>query len=435
MKNKIMVIDDEVSIRSSLSDILMDEGYDVILASDGHEALERLSLDIPDLILLDIWMPGMDGTEVLKEIKKRWPDIKVIVISGHGNIETAVKATKLGASDYIEKPLSLEGILLAVRKVLAEDDIDIRDREEGGRPRETILARKVDIVKRDFKGRYLPQRTIKKSIVIGGQGLHSGMKTGLILSPLPPNSGIVFAELSSEGRVPASLDYVHSTDYATTIKSGHVSIMTIEHLMAVLHAYKITNLLIKTGCEVPILDGSARRFCQMIEDTGIEEQDEVIEELTIDDSYTVGEVDKGMYISIMPSSKLVIKYSMNCPPPIGRQEAEFSLDNIEVFKQEIAPARTYGSIKDYGKLEAMGLVKGGRLSNVILLDDEKVINTSLRFTNEFARHKILDILGDLYLLGRPVRGEVNARMTGHTENIALLRKIAASLDLNPRPLY
>lgn len=423
MKNRIMVVDDEASIRSSLSDILMDEGYDVIPVSDGHEALQRLSLNTPDLILLDIWMPGMDGTEVLKEIKNRWPDIKVIVISGHGNIETAVKATKLGACDYIEKPLSLEGVLLAVRRVLAGDDIG--NEKEMVETRGGLLARKGDIVKKDFKGVHLQQKTIKKSIVIGGQGLHSGMKTGLILSPLPPNSGIIFTELSSEERVPACLDYVHSTDYATTIKSGHVSIMTIEHLMAVLHVYKITNLLIKTGSEVPILDGSARRFCQMIEDAGIEEQDEVIEELTIEDSYTVGDADRGMYISIMPSSKLVIQYSMAHPPPIGMQEARFVLDNIEVFKHEIAPARTYGSIKDYGKLEAMGLAKGGRLSNVILVDDEKVINTSLRFTNEFARHKILDILGDLYLLGRPVKGKIQARMTGHTENIALLRKIAA----------
>lgn len=424
MKNRIMVVDDEASIRRSLSDILMDEGYDVIVASDGNEALQRLSLTIPDLILLDIWMPGMDGTEVLKEIRTRWPDIKVIVISGHGNIETAVKATKLGACDYIEKPLSLEGVLLTVRRVLTKD-IGIEDEKEVVEARDDLLTRKGDIVKKDFKGIFLPQKTIKKSIVIGGQGLHSGMKAGLILSPLPPNSGIIFTELSSEERVPARLDSVHSTDYATTIKSGHISIMTIEHLMAVLHVYKITNILIKTGCEVPILDGSARRFCQIIEDAGIEEQNEVIEELTIDGTYTIGNMNGGGYISIMPSPKLVIQYSMDSPPPLGIQEARFVLDSTEVFKQEIAPARTYGSVKDYGKLEAMGLAKGGRLSNVILVDDEKVINTSLRFPNEFARHKILDILGDLYLLGRPVKGEIHARMTGHTENIQLLRKIAA----------
>jgi UDP-3-O-acyl N-acetylglucosamine deacetylase len=425
MKNRIMVVDDEASIRQSLSDILMDEGFDVILASDGHEALRRLDAVIPDLILLDIWMPDMDGTEVLKEIKNRWPDIKVIVISGHGTVETAVKATKLGASDYIEKPLSLEGVLLAVRRALAEGDVHIKAEKEKIESIDDFPAKKNTATEKDFKDVYIPQKTIRKSIVIGGQGLHSGMKTGLILSPLPPNSGIIFAELSSEEKVPARLDYIHSTDYATTIKSGHISIMTIEHLMAVLHVYNITNLLVKTGCEVPILDGSARGFCQIIEDAGIEEQDGLIRELTIDDTYTVGNTNGSGYISIIPSLKLVIQYSMDSPPPLGFQEARFVLEGTEVFKKEIAPARTYGSVKDYGKLEAMGLAKGGRLSNVILVDEEKVINTSLRFPNEFARHKILDILGDFYLLGRPVRGEIHARMTGHTENIALLKKVAA----------
>lgn len=425
MKNRIMVIDDEASIRQSLSDILMDEGFNVILASDGHEALRRLHNAIPDLILLDIWMPDMDGTEVLKEIKNRWPDIKVIVISGHGTVETAVKVTKLGASDYIEKPLSLEGVLLAVRRALAEGDVHIKAEKEKIESIDDFPAKKNTATEKDFKGVYIPQKTIRKSIVIGGQGLHSGMKTGLILSPLPPNSGIIFAELSSEEKVPARLDYIHSTDYATTIKSGHISIMTIEHLMAVLHVYNITNLLVKTGCEVPILDGSARGFCQIIEDAGIEEQNGFIKELTIDDTYTVGNTNSSGYISIIPSSKLIIQYSMDSPPPLGFQEARFVLEGTEVFKKEIAPARTYGSVKDYGKLEAMGLAKGGRLSNVILVDEEKVINTSLRFPNEFARHKILDILGDLYLLGRPVRGEIHARMTGHTENIALLKKVAA----------
>jgi UDP-3-O-acyl-N-acetylglucosamine deacetylase len=120
---------------------------------------------------------------------------------------------------------------------------------------------------------------------------------------------------------------------------------------------------------------------------------------------------------------------MNYPLPIGKQEAKFVLNDPEVFKKEIAPARTYGSVKDYGKLEEMGLAKGGRLSNVVLVDEEKVINTSLRFTNEFARHKILDITGDLYLLGRPIRGKVFANMTGHTENILLLRKIAECMKI------
>ena len=424
---KIMVVDDEDSIRQSLSDVLKDEGFKVISARDGQEALKLLDSTQPDLVLLDIWMPGMDGTEVLKRIKTARPGLQVIMISGHGNIEAAVKAIKLGAYDYIEKPLSLEGILLTVKRALKEGG---RESSEFGVPgaRRAGAELKSQIPNHKFeakKGRAdRLQRTIKKSIVIGGQGLHSGGKTGIILSPLPPNSGVIFTGLSSEEMVPAHLDYVYSTDYATTLKRGHVSIMTIEHLMAVLHIYRISNLLIKIGSEVPIMDGSAADFCQMIEDGGIEDQDETMDDIIIDNVYSVGNPENGRYISIEPAHELTIHYVMDYPPPIGKQEASFVLDSPEVFRKEVAPARTYGSVKDYGKLEEMGLARGGRLSNVVLIDEEKVINTSLRFANEFARHKILDITGDLYLLGRPVKGKVFARMTGHTENILLLKKIA-----------
>ena len=424
---KIMVVDDEDSIRQSLSDVLKDEGFKVISARDGQEALKLLDSTQPDLILLDIWMPGMDGTEVLKRIKTARPGLQVIMISGHGNIEAAVKAIKLGAYDYIEKPLSLEGILLTVKRALKEGG---KESSEFGVPgaRRAGEELKSQIPNHKFeakKGRAdRLQRTIKKSIVIGGQGLHSGGKTGIILSPLPANSGIIFTGLSSEEMVPAHLDYVYSTDYATTLKRGHVSIMTIEHLMAVLHIYRISNLLIKIGSEVPIMDGSAADFCQMIEDGGIEDQDETMDDIIIDNVYSVGNPENGRYISIEPAHELTIHYVMDYPPPIGKQEASFVLDSPEVFRKEVAPARTYGSVKDYGKLEEMGLARGGRLSNVVLIDEEKVINTSLRFANEFARHKILYITGDLYLLGRPVKGKVFARMTGHTENILLLKKIA-----------
>ena len=423
---KIMVVDDEDSIRQSLSDVLKDEGFKVISARDGQEALKLLDSTQPDLVLLDIWMPGMDGTEVLKRIKTARPGLQVIMISGHGNIEAAVKAIKLGAYDYIEKPLSLEGILLTVKRALGEkrEGEKIRGWEDEKSQLLNFSTSPSSVLTKNMGNIRNKQRTIKKSIVIGGQGLHSGGKTGIILSPLPPNSGVIFTGLSSEEMVPAHLDYVYSTDYATTLKRGHVSIMTIEHLMAVLHIYRISNLLIKIGSEVPIMDGSAADFCQMIEDGGIEDQDETMDDIIIDNVYSVGNPENGRYISIEPAHELTIHYVMDYPPPIGKQEASFVLNSPEVFRKEVAPARTYGSVKDYGKLEEMGLARGGRLSNVVLIDEEKVINTSLRFANEFARHKILDITGDLYLLGRPVKGKVFARMTGHTENILLLKKIA-----------
>src|SRR3989337_1291250 len=342
---KIMVVDDEDSIRQSLSDELKDEGFKVISARDGQEALNLLDSTQPDLILLDIWMPGMDGTEVLKRIKTARPGLQVIMISGHGNIEAAVKAIKLGAYDYIDKTLSLEGILLTVKRALKEGG---KESSEFGVPgaRRAGEELKSQIPNHKFeakKGRAdRLQRTIKKSIVIGGQGLHSGGKTGIILSPLPANTGINFTGLSSEEMVPAHLDYVYSTDYATTLKRGHVSIMTIEHLMAVLHIYRISNLLIKIGSEVPIMDGSAADFCQMIEDGGIEDQDETMDDIIIDNVYSVGNPENGRYISIEPAHELTIHYVMDYPPPIGKQEASFVLDSPEVFRKEVAPARTYG---------------------------------------------------------------------------------------------
>jgi UDP-3-O-acyl-N-acetylglucosamine deacetylase len=130
-----------------------------------------------------------------------------------------------------------------------------------------------------------------------------------------------------------------------------------------------------------------------------------------------------VYIRIEPAEELTIEYTLEYPPPVGRQYFKYTYQGPEHFRQNIAPARTFGFLKDIEKLEKMGLASGGRLDNVILIDDEKVINTELRFPDEFVRHKILDIIGDLYLLGRPVRGRIIAVKTGHNENIALLQRL------------
>jgi UDP-3-O-acyl N-acetylglucosamine deacetylase len=195
--------------------------------------------------------------------------------------------------------------------------------------------------------------------------------------------------------------------------------------MAVLHMYNISNLLIKIGDEVPIMDGSARDFCELIEDGGIEEQMTNLKEIIIKKEYCVSNGKKSIRIS--PSKNFEVKYKFVSEGPIKEQEFLFLHKGKESFKNEIAPARTFGFLKEYEKLEGMGLASGGRLSNVILIDNEKVINTDLRFSDEFARHKILDIIGDLYLLGKPIIGSVTAYMTGHAENIALLKDIQNDL--------
>jgi len=146
--------------------------------------------------------------------------------------------------------------------------------------------------------------------------------------------------------------------------------------------------------------------------------------LVIDRQYTVGEIDPDKkYISIEPSDYFGVRYLLNSPSPIGRQEYTFIMRDEGAFKEEIAPARTFGFIKDIKSLAKMGLVEGGRLHNVILLDEGRVMNTTLRFPDEFVRHKILDIIGDFYLFNQPIKGWITANMSGHSDNIALLREI------------
>lgn len=729
---KLLIVDDEEKILQTMKGSLEDEDYEVLTAKDGQEAMEKVRSDPPpDLIFLDIWLPGMDGMETLKAIKEYNQNLDVVVMTGHGTMNTAIQAIKLGAFDFLEKPLSLDSIFSVIHSALehkreqvheavpAPEEVELigespptmrvkkeirklaktsrnifitgeggsgkefvarlihhegvrknhpfikfsctiyspeemshnlfgttpqsskknlvrktgeleraakgtlfldtveemplhiqaelvetlkKKRRKGGRQdkaqetriiasssddpaslvkegklsqelyelvgEETIALpplreRRGDIIplltffmegfsqkhnrkvkeldeeaqeallnyhwpgnskelknfterlvtsvpttkitmenlppsmrgdtassrshafdkytsfkeaenawKREFimfhlkkhnidipatarslgmrqdtlkrymdtfdiklqpgkkPAKVLHQRTLKKSVVLSGQGLHSGMKSGLILSPLPPNSGIVFGNITTSETVPAHLDYVESTDYATSLKSGQAFARTIEHFMAVLHAYHISNLQVKISGEIPIMDGSALEFCQLIEEAGIQEQDAPLEEIVIGEKIVVGEPSpNSKYISIEPHSSFTVTYVLNYPRPVGKQEFTFTMKDEQSFKSLIAPARTFGFLKDIEELEKRGLVSGGRLHNCILIDNEKIVNTELRFPEEFARHKILDLIGDFYLLGKPIRGLITAQMTGHSDNSLLLKKIRNSLKV------
>ena len=431
MTKKVLVVDDEERIVQSIAGVLEDEGFQVTTARSGEEAISVFQKEGTDVILLDIWMPGMDGIEVLKRLKWIAPDCQVIMISGHATISTAMTAVKLGAFDFIEKPLSLDLLLLTVRRALDQQ----KALQAGPQPREIPgefpfhspsfeHREEVPLLQGTSKRKepsVLLQRTLKKSVVLYGTGLHSGMKTGLLLQPLPPNSGILFGNVSSDEVVPAHLDYVQTSEFATSLKKGRAIAKTVEHLMAVLHAYRITNLMVKMIEEIPIMDGSAIEFCKIVEEAGVEEQDERLDELIIDRRVEV--VNRNKSLVVEPAEGFSIHYLLDYPAPVGKQTVDFALDGEEAFKNQIAPARTFGFLKDVEMLERMGLGEGGRLHNFILVDDEKVVNTELRFSDEFARHKVLDLIGDFYLLNRPVRGRVTAHFTGHTENITLLRKV------------
>jgi UDP-3-O-acyl N-acetylglucosamine deacetylase len=421
MSETILVVDDEANIRHTLRGVLSDEGYAVVEAEDGRQALELLEAQLPKLAIVDIWMPDVDGIELVSRMRQQAPEVPVIVISGHGTIDTAVRVIRMGAFDFLEKPFQLDALLRMV------------DRALGGaveRPPAVLDAATVTDAAQVAMPRRIQQRTIAKSVVVNGQGLHSGVRTGLILQPLPPGSGIVFESIATGETVPALVDYVDSTGYATTLVRGGMVAKTVEHLMAALHAYRITNLLVKMHTEVPILDGSAQELCELLAEGGIEDQGTTLEELVIDQRYGVGSDDpNGKGIAIEPCEGFEVRYLLEYPAPIGRQEYTFRLDGPESFRREIAPARTFGFVKEIETLERMGLAAGGRLNNFILVSDDGVVNAPLRFEDEFVRHKILDIMGDFYLLGRPVRGRIVARRTGHGDNAALLGVLRSRFGL------
>ena len=433
-QDRILIVDDERHIVGSLKDILVDEGYDVSVAEDGLDALDMIQSDPPDLLLLDIWLPGMDGIEVLKTVKSDHPDVEVLIMSGHGTIDTAVKATKLGAYDFIEKPFSLDHLTQSVESVLKlkktqptfKGGKSSKHSAKPGRAKDPVTKPftgiEISSTKIKSKKPVFPQRTLKHSVVLCGSGLHSGIKAGLILQPLPPDSGIIFGDISSGQTIPAQLENIKSTNYSTSLKKGRSSVATIEHIMAVLHMYRITNLLIKIGDEVPVMDGSAKDFCELVEDGEFEDQDEPYQELVVNKTYSYGSEEKGApFISIEPSSTFKVTYHMEYPAPIDTMDHTFEYKGEGSFKKEIAPARTFGFMEDVAQLTSMGFASGGKLDNFILLGNGKIINTKLRFKNEFPRHKILDIIGDFYLLGRPIRGHIRAHKTGHTQNVGLLK--------------
>jgi len=414
MSDTILVVDDEAKIRSTLRGVLADEGFDVLEAENGRIALELLTERSPQLAIVDIWMPEIDGIELVRRMRATAPTLPIIVISGHGTIETAVRVIRLGAFDFLEKPFELDALLKVVGRALGNGP------PEAGAPAPSRTS--AGTRPGATPPRLLPQRTIGRSMVANGRGLHSGVSTGLILQPLPPGSGIVFGSISTGETVPALVDFVDSTGYATSLVRGAMGAKTIEHLMATLHAFGITNLLVKMYEEVPIMDGSASEFCALVEEAGVVEQAGVIEEIVVDETLRVGSDDpshKGL--TLEPSDVFEVHYTLEYPDPVGRQVYDFRLTDAAAFVREIAPARTFGFVKEIEALEQMGLANGGRLNNFILVGEEGVVNAPLRFPDEFVRHKILDICGDFYLLGRPIRGRVVARKTGHADNVAMLR--------------
>ena len=272
------------------------------------------------------------------------------------------------------------------------------------------------------------QTTIRRKVSFRGIGLHSGRKVTLQLLPSTTDQGIRFVRTDLDGvTIPASPEYLDQCDYATTLRNGQTKVETVEHLLSALYGLGIDNVTAEVdGPELPILDGSAVPFLEPLQEAGLRElpgEREAIEVLR-----PVAIVDQGKEILVMPSPSLQVTYHIDFPhPAIGRQERTFSVDPI-TYAREIAPARTFTFVRDVEALRKRGLAQGGSLTNAVVLDDRRLLNSTLRFPDEFVRHKLLDLLGDLCLLGRPLLGHVMAFKAGHELHGRLVTELLARTD-------
>jgi len=267
------------------------------------------------------------------------------------------------------------------------------------------------------------RKTINTPVSISGIGLHSGIYTTVELRPSSPSNGITFVRADLDGlRIPALQASTTALDYATTVGKDDVSVGTVEHLLSAVMACGITDVEVHIdGPEVPIVDGSALPFMHLIDAAGVRDLGTEIPLLRLRQPIEV--VDGEKFIRMAPANRLVLKYKIDFSHPvIGRQSYNFDYHH-DSFLKKIAPARTFGFVRDVEKMRAAGLARGGSVENCIVLDDEGVMNGPLRFRDEFVRHKILDLLGDLALIGRPIAGEITANRAGHALHSRFVAKV------------
>jgi UDP-3-O-[3-hydroxymyristoyl] N-acetylglucosamine deacetylase len=270
------------------------------------------------------------------------------------------------------------------------------------------------------------QYTIKKKVSFAGVGLHSGKRVKLSVKPAPIDSGIRFvrSDLDRKVTIPAYMNRVVNTFLATTISEDNVRISTTEHLMAALHGLGIDNAIIElNNNEVPIMDGSAAPFVRMLHKVDRKEQKAARKVLKI--TREISWQQNGSEIRILPYDGLKITCGIDFDHPLINNQSYTINISPDSFIKEIASARTFGFLEEVEKLRQSGLALGGSLDNAIVVDESGILNNEgLRFPDEFVRHKILDLLGDLALLGCPLQGHVIASKAGHTQHLALLKTIA-----------
>jgi UDP-3-O-[3-hydroxymyristoyl] N-acetylglucosamine deacetylase len=275
----------------------------------------------------------------------------------------------------------------------------------------------------------LRQRTLKSLVQATGVGLHTGQKVRITLRPAQPDTGVVFRRLDLPGapEIPARGDLVGETRLCSCLVSGDVKIYTIEHLMSALAGLGVDNVYVDLdGPEVPIMDGSAAPFVLLVQQAGIEEQGAPKRFLRVKKRIEARDGDKWAVLEPYEGFKLSFSIVYD-HPVIEKSNTSLTVDFASTsYLKEVARARTYGFMQDVEDLRDVGLALGGGLENAVVLDEHRVLNAEgLRYADEFIRHKILDAIGDLYLLGRPLLAAFSAYKSGHALNNQLLRALAA----------
>jgi UDP-3-O-[3-hydroxymyristoyl] N-acetylglucosamine deacetylase len=273
------------------------------------------------------------------------------------------------------------------------------------------------------------QTTIEKPVSTNGVGLHTAVKSHLRLVPAPANTGIVFRRVDLDNfEIEAHVRNVARVSYATSLMKKGVLLSTTEHVLAALYSCGVDNVFIELDAlELPILDGSSQPFIEMLSQAGIRRLRKRRRYLKIVKPLEITE--GGRRIGIYPANDFRVRcFVQYAHPSVGAQEIELNVGR-ESFSRMLAPARTFGFVQDFEGLRRMGLIRGGSLENAIVLNESGVMNGPLRFPDEFGRHKALDLIGDLALVGRPLLARVEAYKAGHALHTQLVTRLLADPSL------
>jgi UDP-3-O-[3-hydroxymyristoyl] N-acetylglucosamine deacetylase len=247
------------------------------------------------------------------------------------------------------------------------------------------------------------------------------------MRPAAAGSGVRFRRSDVGVEIPARLEHLAHLDHATSLAAGGVSINTVEHLLSAFHALGVDDVLVEVdGPEVPVLDGSAAPFVILIHEAGLRPLAAPRRYLKV--LRPVEVVHGGKSVRLLPSEQFRISYEIGFDHPLLRHQAFSTRVSADTYADEIAPARTFGFLRDVETLRRHGLALGGSLKNAVVIGETGVLNNKLRFQDEFVRHKVLDAIGDLALLGHPLLGHLEARRAGHALHAAVALKLMETPD-------